>query len=72
MSQDIVFGLPPSGTLRAGINLAKTLLVTGSTPAGEPTGVAPDMAHEIADRLGMAVCGAHHYLAGYPSPVDKK
>ncbi len=55
MSQDIVSELAPSGTLRAGINLGNSLLVTGSTPAGEPTGVAPDMAHEIADRLGVAV-----------------
>ena len=55
MPQDIVSELAPSGTLRAGINMANTLLVTGSTPAGEPTGVAPDMAREIADRLGVAV-----------------
>ncbi len=55
MPQDIVSELAPSGTLRAGINMANTLLVTGSTPAGEPTGVAPDMAHKIADRLGVAV-----------------
>ena len=55
MSQDIVSELAPSGTIRAGINMANTLLVTGSTPAGEPTGVSPDMAHEIADRLGVAV-----------------
>jgi len=55
MSQDIVSELAPSGTLRAGINLANILLVTGSTAAGEPTGVAPDMARAIADRLGVAV-----------------
>jgi len=55
MSQDIVTELAPSGTLRAGINMANILLVTGSTPAGEPTGVAPDMAREIANRLGVAV-----------------
>ena len=55
MSQDIVSDLTPSGTLRAGINMANILLVTGSTPAGEPTGVAPDMARAIADRLGVEV-----------------
>ncbi len=55
MSQDIVSELAPSGTLRAGINMANILLVTGSTSAGEPTGVAPDMARAIADRLGVAV-----------------
>ncbi len=66
MSQDIVPGLAPSGTLRAGIDLANTLLVTGSTPAGEPTGVAPDMAHEIAGHLGVAVCGARSIARGIP------
>ncbi len=55
MSQDIVSELAPSGTIRAGINMANTLLVTGSTAAGEPTGVSPDMAYEIAGRLGVAV-----------------
>ena len=55
MSRNIVSELAPSGTLRAGINMANGLLVTGSTAAGAPTGVAPDMAREIADRLGVAV-----------------
>ncbi len=55
VSQDIVSELAPSGTLRAGINLGNILLVTGSTSAGKPTGVAPDMAREVADRLGVAV-----------------
>ncbi len=55
MSQDVVSELAPSGTLRAGINMANGLLVTGSTAAGEPTGVSPDMARKIAERLGVAV-----------------
>jgi polar amino acid transport system substrate-binding protein len=55
MSRDVVSELAPSGTLRAGINMANGLLVTGSTAAGEPQGVAPDMAREIAERLGVAV-----------------
>ena len=55
MSQDVVSELAPNGTLRAGINMGNGLLVTGSTAAGEPTGVSPDMAREIAERLGVAV-----------------
>ena len=55
MSQDIVSELAPNGTLRAGINMANGLLVTGSTAAGEPTGVSPDMARNIAERLGVAI-----------------
>jgi polar amino acid transport system substrate-binding protein len=55
MSKDIVSELAPSGTLRAGINLGNILLVTGATPEGDPMGVSPDIAHAIADRLGVAV-----------------
>lgn len=49
----IVAELAPSGVLRAGINLSNFLLVTGRTPSGDPVGVAPDMAGEIAKRLGV-------------------
>ena len=47
--------LAPSGTLRAGINLANFLLVTGRTPGGDPEGVAPDMAAEVARRLDVPI-----------------
>ena len=47
--------LAPSGTLRAGINLSNFLLVTGRSPSGDPQGVAPDLAAEIAERLGVPV-----------------
>lgn len=55
MDRDVVAELAPTGTLRAGINMANTLLVTGRTPDGDPDGVAPDMAREIAGRLGVGV-----------------
>ena len=45
--------LAPHGVLRAGINLGNFLLVTGRTPSGDPVGVAPDMAQEIAAGLGV-------------------
>jgi polar amino acid transport system substrate-binding protein len=45
--------LAPTGVLRAGINMSNFLLVTGSTPEGDPDGVSPDMARAIADRLGV-------------------
>ena len=65
MSADVVAELARNGTLRAGINLANTLLVTGSTPAGEPVGVAPDMARAIAEKLGVAVS-----YAGFATPGE--
>jgi polar amino acid transport system substrate-binding protein len=47
--------LCPTGVLRAGINLSNFLLVTGRSAAGDPAGVAPDMAAEIAKALGVPV-----------------
>jgi polar amino acid transport system substrate-binding protein len=55
MSSEALDELAPSGVLRAGINMGNSLLVSGSTPAGEPEGVAPDVAREIATRLGVPV-----------------
>jgi polar amino acid transport system substrate-binding protein len=55
MSPNVINELAPTGTLRAGLNMANFLLVTGKSAAGEPEGVAPDMAREIAARLGVPV-----------------
>jgi polar amino acid transport system substrate-binding protein len=55
MVSDIVAELAPTGVLRAGINLSNFLLVTGKSPSGDPQGVAPDLAREVARRLGVAV-----------------
>ena len=55
MSPEIIADLAPTGVLRAGINLSNFLLVTGRSPAGDPAGVAPDVAAEIARRLNVPV-----------------
>ncbi len=55
MSREAIAELAPHGVLRAGINMGNFLLVTGKTPSGDPAGVAPDMAREIAERLGVPV-----------------
>lgn len=65
MDQDVVAQLAPGGTLRAGINMANMLLVTGKTPDGDPDGVAPDMAREIAGRLGVGVS-----FVPFPTPGE--
>jgi len=52
-SQSVVAQLAPTGVLRAAINMSNFLLVTGTTPEGDPDGVSPDMAHEAARRLGV-------------------
>lgn len=45
--------LAPTGVLRAAINMSNFLLVTGSTPSGDPDGVSPELARAVADRLGV-------------------
>lgn len=55
MTADVKAELAPNGVLRAGINMSNFLLVTGRTPEGDPTGVSPDMAAEVARRLGVTL-----------------
>lgn len=50
--------LAPTGVLRAGINMSNFLLVTGESASGDPDGVSPNMAREVAKRLGVEV----HYV----------
>ena len=57
--------LAPTGVLRAAINLGNPLLVTGETTGGDPEGVSPDMAAEIARRIGAEI----RYVP-YPSPGE--
>ena len=45
--------LAPNGRLRAALNYSNTLLI--STRGPEPTGVAPDLARELARRAGASV-----------------
>ena len=54
-SRAIAAELAPSGVLRAGVNMGNMLLVTGRDAAGDPVGVAPDLAREIASRLGLPI-----------------
>src|SRR5512146_2180969 len=55
MSDKAKAELAPTGVLRAGINLSNFLLVTGRSANGDPEGVSPDMAREIAAALGVPV-----------------
>lgn len=60
-----VAALAPTGTLRAAINLSNFLLVTGRGADGNPEGVSPDMARELARRLGVGL-----ELLRYKSPAE--
>jgi polar amino acid transport system substrate-binding protein len=63
MNEKVKAELAPTGKLRAAINMSNFLLVTGEADNGDPTGVSPDMAAEVARRLGVPV----EYVC-YPSP----
>ncbi|MGF1595897.1 MAG: transporter substrate-binding domain-containing protein [Acidimicrobiales bacterium] len=54
-SPEAVAALAPTGTLRAAINLSNFLLVTGRGADGNPEGVSPDMARELAAHLGVPI-----------------
>jgi polar amino acid transport system substrate-binding protein len=51
MNSILLDQLAPRGVLRAAINLSNPLLVTGRDTNGDPAGIAPDLAREIAQRL---------------------
>lgn len=53
MSDSARAGLAPGGRLRAALNFSNTLLISTRRP--EPTGVAPDLARELATRAGASV-----------------
>ncbi len=52
-SAEVKAQLTPTGVLRAGINMSNFLLVTGKRANGDPDGVSPDVAEEVARRLGV-------------------
>ncbi len=62
-SEIVIAQLAPTGVLRAAINMSNFLLVTSKAENGDPAGVSPDLAAEIARRLGVEVS-----YRPYPSP----
>jgi polar amino acid transport system substrate-binding protein len=60
-----IAALAPTGVLRAAINLSNFLLVTGRSDTGDPVGVSPDVAAELARRLGVGLT-----LLRYRSPGE--
>lgn len=53
MKDVITANLAPHRKLRAAINMSNFLLVSGRTSSGQPDGLSPDVAHELARRLGV-------------------
>lgn len=61
--------LAPNGRLRAALNYSNFLLVSGRTP--EHTGVAPDLARELARRAGATVEFVGYQNAGLAADAAK-
>ena len=53
MKDIISASLAPHGKIRAAINMSNFLLVSGRTASGQPDGLSPDVAYELAHRLGV-------------------
>lgn len=51
----ITLALAPTGTLRASINLGNALLANLNPVTQQPFGISIDLAHELAQRLGVGV-----------------
>jgi len=60
-----VHALVPDGVLRAGINLSNFLLVSGIGDDGDPVGVSPSLARELADALSVPLD-----LVAFPGPGE--
>jgi polar amino acid transport system substrate-binding protein len=52
-SPEVVKALAPSGTLHAAINFGNTVLVQRGENGGEPRGISPALARELARRLSV-------------------
>ena len=55
LPRNVVSELAPTGKLRAAINFGNLVLVQKDPAGGEPRGVSPDLARELARRLGVPI-----------------
>src|SRR5882672_3892055 len=54
----------PSGTLRAGVNFGNIVIAQKDAAGGEPRGVGPELARELARRLGVPIAYVTYDAAG--------
>jgi polar amino acid transport system substrate-binding protein len=55
VAPDAVSALAPSGRLRAAINFGNTVLAQKDPATGAPRGVSAELAHALADHLGVPI-----------------
>jgi polar amino acid transport system substrate-binding protein len=62
--RNMICGLAPTGRLRVAINFGNAVLAQRDNLTGSPVGVAVDIAHELACRLGVELQLVHFESAG--------
>src|SRR3954467_15007582 len=61
-----------TGTLRAGINYGNPVIVQKDPAGGAPRGVGPDLARELAKRLGVGITYVTYDTAGKMADAVKQ
>lgn len=56
--------LAPRAVLRVGLNMSNFLLISGQSQGGAPTGIVPDLAADIASRVGVPLVWVPYADAG--------
>ena len=64
VSPEIVRDFAPSGTLRVGTNFGNPVIVQKDPSGGAPRGVGPELARELARRLGVPISYVTYDAAG--------
>src|ERR1041385_6492291 len=64
MTANALKELAPGGKLRAAINFGNSVLAQKDPATGEPKGITPDLARELAKRLGVPVEFVTYEAAG--------
>jgi polar amino acid transport system substrate-binding protein len=62
----------PSGTLRAGVNFGNIVIAQKDAAGGDPRGVGPELARELARRLGVPVAYVTYDTAGKMADAVKQ
>jgi polar amino acid transport system substrate-binding protein len=64
--------IAPSGVLRVGINLGNPVIAQPGKDDGEPGGVGPSLARELARRLGLPIAFTTYETAGLVAAAVKQ
>lgn len=72
MNASLVSEFAPTGVLRVGLNFGNSVVVQKPAPGGEPQGVGPELARELARRLQVPVTYATFETAGLMADAVKQ